>query len=103
MESYQVSFLLLFCEYKSSAGYKEITCHLIFGVKMNLIQIAGYMAGGNISNPPSSMTYASDVSQESVRVGFLVFSLNGLDILSGDIQNAYLNAETKEKNIICRG
>lgn len=43
------------------------------------------------------MTYSSVVSRDSVRIGFLIAVLNGLDIVCGDIQNAYLNAPTSGK------
>ena len=43
------------------------------------------------------MTYASVVARETVRIVFLIASLNDLKILTGDIQSAYLNAHTKEK------
>ena len=43
------------------------------------------------------MTFASVVSRESVRIAFLIAALNDLNILAGDIQNAYLNAPTTEK------
>ena len=43
------------------------------------------------------MTYAIFVSLEVVSIDFLVSALNDIDILVGDIQNTYLNAETKEK------
>ena len=49
--------------------------------------------------PPSSMTYASVVSRESVRISFLLAALNNCEILAGDIGNAYLNAYTSEKYI----
>ena len=43
------------------------------------------------------MTYSSVVSRESVRLCFLIASLNNLNILAADIGNAYLNAVCKEK------
>ena len=61
------------------------------------------MAGGNITHPPSSMTYASVVSLESVRINLLVYALNGIVILSGDTHNKYLNAETKHKTFFYTG
>ena len=78
-------------------GYKEITCHLIFYVKMGLTRKARYVAGGHIANPPSYMTYVSVVSRDSVRLAFLIAALIFLDILAGYIQNTYLNAPIKEK------
>ena len=48
-------------------------------------------------DPPSTITYLSVVSRESILIGFLVATLNGLNVLAADIQNAYLNAPTEEK------
>ena len=45
----------------------------------------------------ANMTYSSVVSRDTVRIGFLNAALNDLDILAGDIQNAFLSAPTEEK------
>ena len=37
------------------------------------------------------------MSRESVRIKFLLASLNELDIFSGDIGNSYLNTKRREK------
>jgi hypothetical protein len=42
-------------------------------------------------------TYASVVSRESVRIALTLAALNDLQILSADIQGAYLNAPCREK------
>ncbi|KAI2496571.1 Reverse transcriptase (RNA-dependent DNA polymerase) [Fragilaria crotonensis] len=42
-------------------------------------------------------TFASVVSRDTVRLFFLLAALNDLDLLSCDIQNAYLAAPNKEK------
>ena len=63
-------------------GYKEIMCHLIFEVKMNLTRKARYVAGGHLTNPPSLMTYASVVGQCTVGITFSVAALNDLNILA---------------------
>ena len=78
-------------------GFKQIRCHIIFDVKMDLTRKARFVAGGHLTDPPTAMTYASVVSRESVRIAFLLAALNDLEILSGDIGNAYLNAYTQEK------
>ena len=71
---------------------------MIFNVKMSgLIQKARLVAGGHMTDTPSSITYSSMVSHDSVRVAFLVATLNDLDVMSADIGNAYLNAPNKEK------
>ena len=52
---------------------------------------------GYLTDPPSSMTYDSVIGSETVTIAFLVAALNDLKVLAGDMQNAYLNAFTKEK------
>ena len=63
-------------------AYTKITCHLIFEVKLDLRRKARYVAGRHLMEPPSTMTYSSVVSRESIRIGFLVAALNGLDVLA---------------------
>ena len=46
---------------------------------------------------PSSITYLNVISRDSVCLAFLITALNGIDILSCDLENAYLNAQCREK------
>jgi hypothetical protein len=79
-------------------GFQEIGCHIIFDIKMDFTRKARFVAGGHTTDTPAAMTYSSVVSRESVRLGFLIAALNGLDIMSCDLENAYcLNANCKEK------
>jgi hypothetical protein len=79
-------------------GYKMIKCHMIFDIKMvGLVRKARFVAGGHLTDPPQDSVFSSVVTRESVRIMFLIAALNDLDILGADIQNAYLQAETKEK------
>ena len=64
---------------------------------MDLTSKTRYVTEENISNPPLSMTYSSVVSCDSVLLALLISAFNYLNILAGDIQNAYLNNPTKEK------
>ena len=48
---------------------------------------------------PDTPTYASVVSQESVRIGFLLAALNRLEVMSADIAGAYLNTPCQVKTI----
>jgi hypothetical protein len=59
-------------------GFQEITCHLIFDVKMDFTRKARFVAGGHTTEPPASVTYASVVSRDSVRLAFLIAALNGM-------------------------
>jgi hypothetical protein len=73
-------------------GSKWIQCHMILDVKMGMTRKACYIGGGHVTDPPAASTYASVVSRESVRIAFMITALNDLDLLTADIQNAYLNA-----------
>jgi hypothetical protein len=81
-------------------GFQEIKCHIIFDVKMDFTRKARFVAGGHLTQPATSSTYSSVVSRDSVRLAFLLASLNGLKVLSCDIGNAYLNAPCREKNMV---
>jgi len=79
-------------------GYKHITCHMIFDIKMvGLVHKARFVAGGHLTDPPVESVYSSVVTRESVRIVFLIAALNDVDILGADVQNAYINAKTNER------
>jgi hypothetical protein len=82
---------------KPPIGYKKIECHMIFDVKSTLTRKARMVAGGHLTDPPKDAVFSSVVTRDSVRIAFTVAALNDLDVLAGDVQNAYLNAPTKEK------
>jgi hypothetical protein len=81
---------------KVPIGFTKIDCHMVFDIKMDLIRKARFVAGGHMTDLPKDMTYLSVVSRDSMRIAFLAAALNDLDVMAADIQNAYLNAETKE-------
>jgi hypothetical protein len=58
---------------------------------------ARYVADGHMTDPPASITYASVVSRESVRIAFMIAALNDLEVQAADIQNAYLTSPCDEK------
>ena len=64
---------------------------------MDLCHKARYVARYHLTDPPSLMTYSIVVSRESIRIAYLIAALNNLEVLAGDIQNAYLNAPAEEK------
>lgn len=84
---------------QTKPGYKYCGTHMIFDIKMDgkFTRKARLVADGHRTAPPSSMTYSSVVSRDSVRIAFLLASLNDLDILACDVGNAYLNASCREK------
>ena len=58
--------------------------NMIFDVKADFTRKARYVARGDQTEPPASLTYASVVSRESVRIAFLIAALNGLDCMAAD-------------------
>ncbi len=78
-------------------GSKWIPFHMIFDIKCDFTRKARFVAGGHWTEAPAQITYSSVVTRESVRIGFLIAALNGLDILAADVGNAYLQAPTREK------
>jgi hypothetical protein len=80
-------------------GYTRIDCHIIWDVKLgeNFRRKARFVASGHKTQVSSSLTYSSVVSRESVCIALTITALNRLDILSCDLQNAYLSAECQEK------
>ncbi len=55
------------------------------------------MAGGHLTKAPVTITYASVVSHETVRLALTFASLNDLEVKVGDVSNAYITAPVKEK------
>ena len=52
---------------------------------------ARFVTSGNMTNPPSSLTYSRIVSGYSFLFYFTIADLNDLDIWAFDIGNSYLN------------
>ena len=88
MKNVRVAFNILDHDQHLPPGHAFVKCHIIFNVKMDLTRKSRYVAGGHMTSTPSSITYASVVSHESVHIILTIAALNGLEILSSDIQNA---------------
>ena len=90
---------------KALVGYKEIKGHWTFDIKMDgkFTRKSRFVAGGHLTDTPSSSTYSTVVTRESVRIALLLAGLNELEVKSADIGNAYLNAPVKEKVWIVAG
>lgn len=75
-------------------GYQEIKCHMIFVIKMDgkFSCKARFVAGFHTTDPPSSITYLSAVSRDTVGIAFVIAALNNLELMSCNIGNVYLNA-----------
>ena len=84
---------------KVKPGHKFCDTHMIFDIKMDgqFTRKARLVADGHKTDAPSSITYSSVVSRDSVRLAFTIAALNDLEVMACDIGNAYLNAPCREK------
>ena len=99
MKNVRIAFEEFDGDVNNLKGYQHIDCHMIFDVKMgeNFRRKARMVAGGHKTTTPSTLTYSSVVSRDSVRIILTTAALNGLSTLACDIQNAYLTAPCREK------
>ena len=99
MKKIREAFELYEGDVNDLTGYQEITTHFIFDIKLgeNFRRKARLVADGHKTKTPKSVTYSSVVARDSVRICLLLVALNELDIMSGDIENAYLTAPCREK------
>lgn len=99
MAKVRVAFELYEDDVSQLVGHQQITTHMIFDVKLgeNFRRKARLVADGHKTETPTSLTYSTVVSRDSVRICFLAAALNDLDIMSADIENAYLTAPCREK------
>ena len=98
MKNVHVAFDILKDEDHVPVGYQQINCHMVFNIKMvSLKRKCCLVAGGHMTDPPESITYASVVSRESVCIAFPIAALNEHQVLAADIKNTYLNSPCDEK------
>ena len=64
---------------------------------MDFTQKCHFVVGSHTTEAPASITYSSLVSHKSVCLAFLIAALNNVNILSCDLEIAYLNAKCCEK------
>ena len=50
-----------------------------------------------MTEAPASLTYSTVLSRDSIQIILMIAALDGLEISSCDIQNAYLTAPCREK------
>jgi hypothetical protein len=73
---------------------------MIFDVKAgSLKRKVKFVAGGHMTEAPSTTMYASVVSRESIRIALLIAALNDLEVFAADIQNSYLTSPCKELRV----
>ena len=98
MKEVRVAVRILPDDEPNPVGYQKIRCHMIFDIKMeDFRRKARLVAGGHVTKAPASITYASVVTRETVRLALMIAALNDLEVKAGDVLNAYLTATNSEK------
>ena len=71
---------------------------MLFDIKMkNFRQQARLVAGNHMDKAPATITFASIVSIETVRIALMIAALNYLNVKLGDILNTYVQLAIIEK------
>ena len=98
MREVQKAFKIIPDDQTAPIGYQKIPCHMVFDIKMeDFKHKARLVAGGHKTEAPATITYASVVSRETVRIALMLAALNDLQVKAGDVLNAYITALCKEK------
>ena len=83
-------------------GWKQVTGHLVWDVKMDFTRKARWVLNSHKTLDPIGSTYAGVVSRESVHIAQTYAALNDLNVFAANIWNAYLQAPSSQKDyIIC--
>ena len=74
-------------------GYQRVSYRIIFDVKMEDFRRKDRLvAVGHVTEPPSTITHASVVSRDKVRVALMLSALNDFTVKLADIKNSYITA-----------
>ena len=91
-------------EDKIPIAHCALGVHMVFDVKITLQRKARLVADGHkVPQIAKESTYSTVPTRDSIRIFFLIAALNDLDVLSADIQNAYLTAPITEKYWVMAG
>ena len=77
-------------------GFKFAPLRIICFINVDLIKKARLGIGGHVVNSYGNEVYASTMTSVSARSLMTIAATNNLDVMTGDIGNAYLSANTQE-------
>ena len=103
MKKVGVAFEIIQNAHTAPVGWRKVTGHIIFDVKMDFTRKARWVLDGHKTPPVDYSTYAGVISRESVQNALTYAALNEIDICAADIRNAYLHALLSKKEFIYCG
>ena len=77
--------------------YKKIMIRFVFDVKADGRRKGRLVARGDMTPEPDEAVYSSVATLHSLRIVIFLAELNGLNLMQGDVGNAYLESYTQEK------
>ena len=81
-------------------GYQKITCHMIVDAKMeDFHRKACFVAGGHMAGPPTTVTYVSIVSHDTVHHCLMLATPDDLEAREANIQNVYITVAMSRKGL----
>jgi hypothetical protein len=86
-----------------SSAYQRIPYFIVFAAKFDGRRKARLVANGSRCQMDHEDTYSGVVGMESVRIGFLIAEMNGLQVYAADISSAYLHSKTRKLCYIIAG
>ena len=80
-------------------GYKEMTAHMIFGLKIDYgsVRKARFVTDIHKVDIPNLMPYASLLSKDIFWIVLIMSALNVIDVKCNGVHYAYLNEIPKER------
>ena len=75
-----------------SKNFIYISLHFVYDVKSDGTRNARLVAGGNVIKSPDCPLYSTVVKTESVRAHMTLAAKQKLQVITGDVGGAYLNA-----------
>ena len=97
MNNVKVAFDVVPDGQNAPIGNQFVKCHMIFYVNMeDFRQKSRYVARGNMTNSPPTITYVRVVSRETILLALTIAALDDLQVLEADIMNAYVTAPITE-------
>ena len=78
--------------------FQATVYHMIFDINMdgNLTREERIVTGRHTTDPLASITYLRVISRDSVRITFMLATINYFDVYAANIGNTYLNAPCRE-------
>ena len=84
-------------------GFQFVPLRMLFDVKVDLRRNSRIVIGGHVIDSSVHEVYASTMKSVSSSIMMTIAAANNLDFMTGDIGNAYLNANTQENIYIRAG